>query len=116
MLEVKGLRRTLYFAGCLILIGAAWLLWAVIRDRQLAKGFDEIEVGTTEQEVLRLMGQPKRVEKCGEFWGPFEEEELRGCTKEYYYASPFAPLLPQYFVIRFDRNNRVQTTIPLTSP
>ena len=109
-------RRIAYAAGCLLLVAAAWFLWAVVRDERIATGFDEVEVGTSEQDVLRLMGRPNRVEKCGEFWGPFPEDELKGCNKEYLYESSFAPLLPKYFVIRFERNNQVQTTFPLMSP
>jgi hypothetical protein len=102
--------------GSIVLAGAMWLAWAFVRDKQLEKGFDQIATGTTEQEVLKKLGPPKRVEKCGEFFGPIPKEQLEGCTREYFYASPFAPLNPQYYVVRFDANNRVRSTTPYSSP
>jgi hypothetical protein len=44
--------------------------WAYWRDGSLARGFDEIAVDTSQQVVVRLMGKPKKVLKCGEFFGP----------------------------------------------
>jgi hypothetical protein len=98
------------------LAGPIWLAWAILRDKQLEKAFNEITVGATEQEVLQRLGRPRRVEKCGEFFGPLPKEELENCSKEYFYASPFAPLLPEYFVFRFDVNNRVSSKSPYSSP
>jgi len=102
--------------GSVVLAGAAWLAWAIVRDNRLRKGFDKIETGTTEQEVLHELGRPKRVEECGEFFGPLPKEEAEGCAREYVYASPFAPWSPQYYVVRFDSNNRVRSTTPYSSP
>jgi len=59
---------------------------------------------------------PKRVERCGEFFGPLEKKEMEGCAREFFYASPFAPVLPQYYVVRFDANNHVKGKTPYTSP
>ena len=102
--------------GCIVLAGAIWLAWAILRHKQLEKGFDEITAGATEREVLKSLGRPKRVEKCGEFLGPLPKEASENCSKEYFYASPFAPLLPEYFVFRFDLNNRVSSKSPYSSP
>lgn len=102
--------------GCIVLAGAIWLAWAILRDRRLERGFEEIAAGATEREVLQKLGRPKRVEKCGEFFGPLPREELTNCSKEYLYASPFAPLLPEYFVFRFDMNNRVSGKSAYSSP
>ena len=102
--------------GCIFVAGSIWLAWAILRDRQLYAHVDGIKAGATEQEVLHELGRPKRVEACGEFWGPFPKEELEGCKKEYVYASPFAPLLPQYYVVWFDANDRVKSVHPYSSP
>jgi hypothetical protein len=102
--------------GCIVLTGALWLAWAIVRGKQLEKGFDEIATGATEREVMQKLGRPKRVEKCGEFFGPLPKEELENCSREYFYASPFAPLLAEYFVFRFDANNRVSSKSPYSSP
>ena len=111
------MKRPVYLIiGSVVLAGALWLAWAILRDNQLRNGFDKIEIGATEQEVLQKLGRPKRVEKCGEFFGPLPKEEAEGCTREYFYASPFAPLLPEYFVFRFNANNRVTSKSPYSSP
>jgi hypothetical protein len=102
--------------GGVVLAAAIWLTWAILRDKQLEKCFDEITVGATEREFLQKLGRPKRVEKCGEFFGPLPKEELTNCSKEYFYASPFAPLLPEYFVFRFDVNNRLSSKDAYSSP
>jgi hypothetical protein len=83
---------------------------AIVRDNQLSAGFDKIAAGATEQEVLQKLGRPERVEKCGEFFGPLPKEEAEDCSREYLYASPLAPLLPQYYVVRFDAKNHVRST------
>jgi hypothetical protein len=94
----------------------AFLGWAVGRDNSLAKGFDKIEIGSTQKEVVQRMGEPRKIMKCGEFFGPIPKEELDGCTREYLYASPFAPVKPRYYIVRFDSNNRVRSTAPYSSP
>jgi hypothetical protein len=100
----------------IILAGAIWLVWAILRDRQLYAHFDGVKAGASEADVLRELGRPKRVERCGEFWAPFPKQELEGCKKEYFYASPFAPLLPQYYVVWFDADDRVQSLHGYSSP
>jgi len=110
-------KHPVYFiGGGVVLVVSAWFAWAIVRDNRLRNGFDKIETGTTEQEVLQELGRPKRVEKCGEFFGPLPKEQADGCTREYFYASPFAPLKPHYYVVRFDANNRVRSTTPYSSP
>jgi hypothetical protein len=99
-----------------VLAGAIWLARAILRDKQLRKCFDEIAFGATERDFLQKLGRAKRVEKCGEFFGPLPKEELTDCSKEYFYASPFAPLLPEYFVFRFDVNNRLSCKSAYSSP
>ena len=111
------MKRPLYVVGGgVVLLGVFWLAWASVRDRQLVKGFDQVKPGTTEQEVVQSLGRPKRVEKCGDFLGPIPKVELEGCAREYLYATPFAPVLPQYYVVRFDKNDRVKNTAAYSSP
>jgi hypothetical protein len=96
----------------------ALLGWAFWRSHSLAEGFDKVTIGATQEqeEVVRLMGKPKKTLKCGEFFGPIPKEESEGCAKEFLYPSPFAPVLPQYYVARFDANNHVKSTYPYSSP
>src|SRR5260370_27113419 len=102
----------------LILVLAAFIFvgWAFWRDNRLAKGFDKVENGTTRQDVVRLMGKPNKLEKCGEFFGPISQSEVSVCADEYFYAATFAPWTPQYFIVRFDGIGRVISKVPLSSP
>ena len=110
------MKRAIYLVVCCtVLMMALWLAWAFMRDRKLWREFDTIKTGATQREVLEKLGKPKRVENCGEFMGPLTKAEMEGCVKEYFYASPFAPLLPQYYVVRFDANKRVISTTPYSS-
>jgi hypothetical protein len=59
-------------------------------------------------------GRPKRVEKCGEFFGPLPKEESSNCSEEYFCASLFAPLLRNTSFL--DLNNRVSSKSPFTQP
>jgi len=114
--SIENIERPLaLFLIAVVLTLLLFLGWACWRAKSLAKGFDKITVGATENDVFRLMGSPKKVLKCGEFFGPFPEEEL-GCTKEFLYPSPFAPALPEYYVVRFDTNNLVKNTYLFSSP
>jgi hypothetical protein len=90
--------------------------WAHFRDSGLAKGFEEIADGATQRDVIRLMGKPKKVEKCGEFFGPIPKSEMGVCANEYLYAATFAPYVPQYYIVRFDGGGHVISKVPLSSP
>jgi hypothetical protein len=109
-------RPTYIIVGIFVLAIVAWFAWAILRDKRLARDFEKVETGTTESEVVVTLGKPKRIEKCGEFMGQLTEAELKDCSKEYFYASPFAPLMPEYYVVRFDANSRVSRTVPYMSP
>ena len=93
-----------------------FLGWALWRDSNLAKGFDKIADGATRRDVLRLLGKPKKVEKCGEFFGPIPQSEMEGCVSEYLYAATFAPYTPEYYVVRFDASDHVTSKAPYSSP
>ena len=94
----------------LLLGGAFW------RDHCLMKGFNRIAVGATRQDVVRLMGKPKKVGKWGEFFGPIPQSEINVCVSEYLYAATFAPYTPQYYIVSFDLSGHVISKAPLSSP
>jgi hypothetical protein len=100
----------------LVLAPFIFLSCAFWRDRSLSTGFNKITDGATQQEVVRLMGKPKKVEKCGEFFGPIPESEINICASEYLYAATFAPYTPEYFIVRFDGRGHVISKVPLSSP
>ncbi|HEY1470102.1 MAG TPA: hypothetical protein VGF61_13750 [Candidatus Acidoferrum sp.] len=90
--------------------------WAYLRDRGLAKGFDKVGDGVTQQDVLRLMGKPRKIGKCGEFFGPIAKSEMEGCVSGYLNVVTFAPYKPDYYIARSNRGGQVIGKDFLSSP
>ena len=90
---MKGLLKGV--AVALLIVGAAWADCAV-RDRSLARNFEKVSVGMTEEQVRATMGKPTAVEACGSLGG-----SPKNCSKEYRYKIPY-PLLPYAWVVFFD--------------
>jgi hypothetical protein len=58
------------------------------------------------------MGKPWKDESCGEYLGG----NFSGCVEEFVYAHPYAPLVPEYWVVDFNSNHRVIDSQHLISP
>jgi hypothetical protein len=111
------MKRAIFLASvCVVFACICWFAWAIQHGRRLQRGFDQVQRGDSEAEVVQRLGTPKRVERCGDFMGPLDNAESQGCAQEYLYASPFSPLLPQYYVVRFDTHGRVTSRTPYSSP
>ena len=63
---------------------------------------------------MRLLGKPKRVEKCGEPFG--NPGGKPGCAEDYLYPSPYAPLIPEYWSVSFGIAGRVVDEYNYVSP
>ena len=109
-------RLTLLISTCIVLVCGCLVAWGLYFDSRLERGFNEIKQGDSESAVVQRIGNPERVERCGDFMGPLSKAELEVCAREYLYASPFSPLVPQYYVVRFDPHGRVSSTTPYSSP
>jgi hypothetical protein len=64
-----------------------------------------VKAGDSEEQVVRLLGKPNRIEKCGESFG--NPGGPVGCVEDYLYSSPFAPLVPEYWAVSFDSRKHV---------
>jgi len=40
----------------------------------------------------------------------------KSCAKEYVYSHPFAPLVPEYYIVAFSSDDRVIEAAPWSSP
>jgi hypothetical protein len=59
---VENIERPIaLFLMAVMLTLFVFLCWACWRDNSLAKSFDKIEVGTTQKNVVQLMGKPRKV-------------------------------------------------------
>jgi hypothetical protein len=93
---------------------STWIGWSIIRATVLPTRFERIAIGDSRQQVLWLLGKPWRIEKCGEpFGNPGGNPD---CTEEYLYASPYAPLIPQYWSVSFDKSGHVIEKYDYVSP
>ncbi|MGO8694594.1 MAG: hypothetical protein ACLQMF_13110, partial [Rectinemataceae bacterium] len=90
------------FAAVLIFIVVALLAWPPIRERQLSQGFAAVRVGDTRGSVRSQMRHPWKDGACG-----YISDGPPGCAEEFIYAHPYAPLVPEYWIISFDSRHKV---------
>jgi hypothetical protein len=100
---------------CSIVLGLSiWLILGIVRQEKLDKGFSKVKTGATQLEVIRLLGRPTRIGRCGDFF--HQQATPTGCVSEYVYSASFAPLVPQYYVVSFDDTGRVLEATNWSSP
>jgi len=68
-------------------------------------------IGSSNQEVINLLGRPSWVEPCGKSFGTARPN----CT-EYIYRNSFAPLVPEYYSVSFDTSGHVIDKYVYSSP
>lgn len=95
-----------------VLIVGALILWPVLRVRQLNNAFSAVKENDARELVLKQMGQPWKVEECGKYFG----DSPPNCVEEFVYAHPYAPYVPQYWVIYFNSGHQVISDAHLDSP
>lgn len=94
------------------LICAAFVIWPELRTKSLQRSFVAIRPGDTRQVVVQRMGSPWKDEGCGKFLG----QQTADCVEELVYAHPYAPALPEYWLIQFGADRRVIEKYHTTSP
>jgi hypothetical protein len=85
--------------------------WGLYRNSRVAVRYESVSIGASAQDVQRLLGTPFRVEPCGTSFGP----PKANCT-EYIYRNSFAPLIPEYYSVSFDRSGHVVDKFVYESP
>ncbi len=81
----------------------------LIRSRSLDKAFAKIKPGDTAQQVLALRGNPNSVRSCGPVLN------VPSCAQEMVYAHPFAPLVPEYWLVALNSSGHVLQTAHTTT-
>jgi hypothetical protein len=87
-------------------------LWPVLRCRQLRSSFGRVEENDSKDLVLRKMGNPWKDEECGKYLAG----ETVSCVEEFTYAHPYAPYVPEYWVVDFNSSHQVINRVHLISP
>lgn len=106
----KVIKHSLTWATLVLLAAIAW---ATYREHRLASSFQHTELGSAANETIARLGSPWRIGTCGEVFGG---EFPSGCKEEYIYASPYAPIIPRYWVFRFDEKGRLIEKYEYQSP
>lgn len=91
-----------------------WALYHFVSGYRVNWNFDRVPIGASKAEVVRLLGTPWKVDKCGELFGGGPPNPA--CAEEYLYKTPFAPLVPNYYSISFDSSGRVMEKYFYSSP
>ena len=96
MLLTLGLRTTISFAR-----------WAKVEW-----GFESVQVGQSQMTVVGKLGRPNYYSgRCGVIAPPLKE-----CALEYVYGHPFAPLIPDYYIVSFSSGQQVIEAERWSSP
>ena len=106
--------RLVILLTAVALIGVALLTFGVTRRRhELTRAFRTLPLGTPKSELIRQLGTPWKVAKCGETFGGGSPQ---GCLEEVIYSTPFAPWLPQYWGFLFDTEGKLMQKREYISP
>ena len=92
-----------------LLLLSALTFGTLIRSRSLDKSFAKIKPGDTRQQVAALRGSPRYVRPCGPVL------DIPGCAEEMVYAHPFAPMVPEYWLVALGADGRVLQTAHTTT-
>ena len=92
------------------IILAAFAMIAVLgllgdhRQHKLQATFDSVALGTYPPELVGRLGTPWKIAGCGQSFGG---DSVLGCANEVLYASPFAPVSPEYWGFQFSSDDRL---------
>ena len=105
-------RIALIFSLCLLLALAIKTVIAFGRYAKSERSFASVQIGDSRVSVIGRMGKPNYYEgKCGVIHFPD-----KNCTLEYVYSHPFAPLVPEYYIVSFSPEDRVIEADAWSSP
>jgi hypothetical protein len=83
------------------------------RFSAVEQSFDAIRAGDSRETVAARFGMPNyHAGPCSSASWAYP----KGCVSEYVYSRPFAPLLPDYYIVWFSSDDRVIDTEHTTSP
>jgi len=87
----------------IVLVLAALTVVAFGRYSQVERGFASVHLGESRALIIAEIGKPNyHAGKCGVIHFPD-----KNCALEYVYSHPFAPIVPQYYIVSFDQHDRV---------
>ena len=95
-----------------LLLIAARITFSYRRFHRVQRSFSSVAIGDSQTSVVEKLGKPNYHEGfCGALYQPHKD-----CTLEYVYSHPFAPMVPDYYVVSFSSDHRVIESERWTSP
>jgi hypothetical protein len=99
----RNTRIALMFAAGVLLALAARTVFVFARYSKIKKQFASVQIGESRPSVIAKMGKPNyHAGKCGVIHVPD-----KACAVEYVCSHPFAPLIPEYYIVSFSSDDRV---------
>src|SRR4051812_34415058 len=108
----KKRKVLLVLIGSAMFTSAARLSYSYIRFSRVEARFHRLKPGSSRQDVLKILGEPNYHD------GPCNSgfhATLRGCAREFVYSNPLAPIVPEYYVVSFSKEDRLIDAIRLAS-
>ena len=87
--------------------------WVAHRRYELRAAFDKVHLGASKSEVVRQLGRPWKVSRCGVTFG---DGSPPGCVEEVIYRAPFATRTPRYWSFQFDAEGKLMSKWEDLSP
>ena len=86
--------------------------YSYLRFTTVGSRIHRVKPGTPRQQVLDVLGAPNYHQgACGKI-----HPAHRGCSTEFVYSHPLAPLIPDYYVVAFSKEDRVIEAERFKSP
>ena len=105
-------RVALILSLCVLLVLSVKTAIAFGRYAKAERSFTSVKIGDSRTAVNGTMGKPNYHEgKCGVIHFPD-----KNCAVEYVYSHPFAPLVPEYYIVSFSPEDRVIEADVWSSP
>ena len=111
--EIRQAVKTIILIAIIVIVAVvAFGLWVPHRRQKLRATFDQFPLRAPKATLVGQLGAPWKDGKCGQMF----RLSLSACADEVIYASPFAPLVPEYWVFQFDKEGRLIDKCQWDSP
>jgi hypothetical protein len=108
----RNIRIALIVGSGVLLVFAVKTAAAFARFSRVERQFVTVQTGESRTSVIAKMGKPNyHSGGCGVIHVPG-----KACAVEYVYSHPFAPLVPEYYIVSFASDDRVIEADQWNSP
>jgi len=99
----RNIRIAFIFGAVVLVAVTARTTISFARFSNVERKFASVQDGESRGSVITRLGKPNYYAgRCGVIHFP-----EKGCATEYVYSHPFAPLIPEYYIVSFSSEDRV---------